>query len=109
MNNECSFENINNTEIYSIIKNRIIQNYSSNGESIIIEAENNYVFQITTQKNEKNSLNGKYENKYNLSMIDLGDCEELLKKENNIGENENLTFYLILYILKILFNIIKFE
>ena len=93
MNNECSFENINNTEIYSIIKNRIIQNYSSNGESIIIEAENNYVFQITTQKNEKNSLNGKYENKYYLSMIDLGDCEELLKKENNIGENENLIIF----------------
>ena len=90
VNNECSFESHNNSETYNKIKNEIIKSYPENGESIVIEADDNYVFQITTGENEINSLNGNYENKYNLSIIDLGECGKLLKEANGIGEDENL-------------------
>ena len=89
---KCSFLNYNNTEIYNIIKEEIINIYPENGESIIILGEDNYAFQLTTGINEINSLNGNYENKYNLSMIDLGKCEELLKQEYNIDSDTDLIF-----------------
>ena len=66
------------------MKSEIIKNYQVDGESIVLEADDNYVFQITTGENEKNSLNGNYDNKYNLSMIDLGYCKTLLKKVNQL-------------------------
>ena len=78
--NKCSFGNDNNTEIYNKIKNEIIQTYPTNGESVVIKGKDNYIFQITTDDNEINTLNGNYENEYNLSVIDLDECEILLKK-----------------------------
>ena len=74
------------------IKNEVIKTYPSSGESIIIIGEENYIFQITTGENELNSLNGNYNNYYNLSMIDLGACERLLKDENDIDPDINLIF-----------------
>ena len=90
VNNECYFLNLTNTEIYNKIKEEILQNYPSDGVSIVIEGEENYVFQLTTGGNELNSLNGFDENEYNLSMIDLGKCEELLKEQNEIDEDTQL-------------------
>ena len=85
LNNECLLLNYNNEELYEKIKSEIIGTYPANGESVVIEGEENYVFQITTAANEINSLNGNYENNYNLSMIDLGQCENLLKNKNIIN------------------------
>ena len=93
VNNKCSFENNNNTEIYHKIKNEIIQTYPTNGESIVIKGEDNYIFQVTTDDNEINTLNGNYENEYNLSVIDLDECEILLKKKYGIDEDDNLIIY----------------
>ena len=93
LNNECSFENNNNTEIYNKIKNEIIKTYPLNGESVVIKAEDNYIFQVTTEENEINTFNGKYENAYNLSMIDLDECQMLLKSKNSIHETDNLIIF----------------
>ena len=93
LENECLLENKNKEEIYDIIKNEIIQNYPENGESVVIETEDNYVFQITTGSNEINSINGNYNNEYNLSMIDLGDCESLLKQRYFLDESVNLIIF----------------
>ena len=92
INNNCSLENNNNTDIYIKIKNEIIKSYNDNKnqESIVIKGDENYVFHITNGENEKNSLNGNYDNKFNLSMVDLGECGDLLKKEYNINDEENL-------------------
>ena len=90
LNNECSFLNLSNKEIYNKIKEEIIQNYPSDGVSIVIEGEDSYVFQITTSGNELDSLNGNDNNEYNLSMIDLGKCEELLREENGIDDDTEL-------------------
>jgi hypothetical protein len=76
-----------NDEIYKIIKNEIIPNYSTkDGEIIVIDGDG-ITFQVTTDKNEINTLNGVIENKNNLSMIDLDDCAELLKQEYNINNS----------------------
>ena len=81
---------LNNSYLYNKLIKDILKSYPYNGNSVIIEAEDNYVFQITTSENELNSLNGNIENRTNLSIIDLGDCERQLKEEYNINENENL-------------------
>ena len=91
MNDECSFENNTNSEIYNKIKNELLQTYPSDGGSVVIEGENNYVFQITTGENELNSINEGNNN--NLSMIDLGDCADLLKQEYNISDEDNLIIF----------------
>ena len=79
-----------NTIIYNLIKN-YIKNYTGE-ENLIIEADEDYVFQLTNSLNEENTLNGG-NNKLNLSMIDLNDCEEILKKENNIDKNVSLIIF----------------
>jgi len=90
LSNQCSFLNLTNTEIYNKIKEEILQNYPSDGVSIVIEGEDNYVFQITNGGNEQDSLNGESGNEYNLSMIDLGKCEELLREEYGIDNETEL-------------------
>ena len=92
LSKNCSISHYNNTEIYLKIINEIIQNYPiSNGESIVIEGKENYIFQLTAGKNEIDSINGNYK-EYNLSMINLNYCESLLKTENHISPNLSLIF-----------------
>ena len=76
--------------IYNELKENVIKTYSSDGESLVIEAEVGYVFQLTTTLNELKSLGGIYPNEFNLSMIDLNDCEALLKQTNDIEEDTPL-------------------
>ena len=70
-----------NVLIYDLITEKAIKNYTMNG-SIIIEGDNNYVYEITNTFNDDNddSNNG-------LSTIDLGECESILKRENGIDPN----------------------
>jgi len=87
INDRCSFLNYTNQEIYNKIKNEIIQTYPSDGESVVIEGLYEYVFQITTSLNEIKSIEGEYINDYDLSMIDLGQCEALIKEEYGIDSS----------------------
>ena len=91
--NECSFLNLSNTEIYNKIKKEIIQNYPSDGVSIVIQGEDTYIFQLTNEGNEIDSLNGDYDKEYNLSIIDLAECEKLLKQKNKIDEKTKLIIF----------------
>ena len=89
----CTLLEYNNTEIYYKIKNEVLRTYpTDNGESLVIEGKENYIFQLTTGENELDSINGNYENKLNLSMIDLNKCEELLKSHYGIDESVSLIF-----------------
>ena len=81
---------INNSDIYRDLKENLLKSYSSDENSVVIKGEDNIVFQLTTTENELNILNGNYENEYNLSIIDLGDCETLLKNKYEIDEDSNL-------------------
>ena len=70
--------------------------FPPDGKSIVINGTDNYVFQITNNKNELETLNGSISNEYNLSMIDLAECGEALKETNSMDDESSL-------------NILKFE
>lgn len=80
-------------ETYSILSDFLTNgkvNLSSGDEDIIVKQEN-YVYQITTTDNQKNS-------DYNseTSIIDLGECERIIKR--NISYEEDPTPLIILKI-----------
>ena len=69
-------------EIYNTIKEDILtEDYK--GENTIIQTEN-VIFQVSTLEDQKNSNNP------NISTIDLGVCETILKSKNNISNEDSL-------------------
>ena len=67
----------------------IIDNKYKN-EDIIIKSDENITFQLTNTLNEKEKLYIGKKEYYNLSIIDLGDCEDKLKKINGIPNSMSL-------------------
>ena len=66
----------------------LLPNVTGNSEDIIIKG-NNITLQITTTNNQKN-------NKYNnISIINLGECENVLKNYYNISSNLSLLIFKI--------------
>ena len=89
--NDCSIDNILNNkcdegsvseEQMEKLYDKIIEDYLHNykGNNTIIQTQN-VVFQISSLEEQKNSNNP------NVSSIDLGECEEKLKKEFNISDD----------------------
>ena len=87
LNTTCSFHELNQTESYTKIKQELIKTYPSDGQSITINSHGNYSFQVTTTKNEEESLKN---NNARLSILELGDCEQTLKEKNSIPLNDSL-------------------
>ena len=96
-NNEL-FQNgniyINNLEHFEeMLYEKILPAYPSElGNKMLIERPDNRVFEITNSINELDSLNNKSKNIWGLSIINLGQCEKLLKNSSNISENDSLIF-----------------
>ena len=86
--NENSFES--NEEIYQDIINNIIKN--SEDKDQLIEGVDNFIFHISTPDNEKKSLREMNNNNISnqVSKIDLGFCEDILKEHYNIEQNDSL-------------------
>ena len=82
----------NGTEIYDIIKNYILPSYSHDSQKNHIFEIDNIIYQLTNEKNELDLLKGNNSNNYNLSIIDLAECNSLLKRDNNILENDSLIY-----------------
>ena len=86
LNNQCKNKSITIeqlSQIYYEIKEKYLTKETKN---TIIQTEN-VIFQLSTiseQKSDKNSIT---------SNIDFGECETLLKKNNNIPLNEELLIY----------------
>ena len=93
LNDNCGVKDSENknTIINNLIKEYIMKNYTDG--NLIIEGEDDFIFQLTNSLNERNTKDGIDSNDYNLSMIDLGECEEKLKEKNNIGKDESLIIY----------------
>ena len=70
------------TEVFNQIK-EIITTQGYNGKETVIQTRN-VIFQISTFEEQKNSLNP------NISTIDLGECENILKDKNNLTNEESL-------------------
>ena len=94
MNNICNFKNItNNSEILNIIRGNFLQLFDPYyGKSQIFQGEGNVTYQITSEKNELELLNGDFLNNQNISIIDLGECGTTLKKINHLDEEDSLIF-----------------
>jgi hypothetical protein len=69
-------------EIFNTFKETVLtKDYK--GENTVIETEN-VILQISTLNDQKNNLNP------NVSSIDLGECENMLKAKYNISERDSL-------------------
>ena len=69
----------NNEEIYQEIINNLVSNGSIiKGKEEFIKGFNNFVYHVTTTDKEKNYLNGKNNSSKQVSLIDLGFCENIL-------------------------------
>ena len=69
-------------KIFNYLKESILtEDYD--GENTILQTEN-VIFQISTLEDQKNSLNP------NVSTIDLGICENILKTQYNISQKDSL-------------------
>ena len=88
----CSIIGINNNSgIYNIIRNNMLAASSRNDKMQIIGGENNTIYQITKNKNELDLLeNENLSDNYTLSIIDLGECESILKESYHLNDTDNL-------------------
>ena len=83
--------NRNNEEVYQEVKNNVLQKYDiTKGEVMIFKGEDNFTFHITNSENELDILKGKTNNTNKFSVIDLGECENLLKNHYKIDKNATL-------------------
>ena len=81
--NKCD-EKISNSQMKYIKDSILNKNYTK--ENIIIKTKN-VIVQLSTTNDQKNS------DEPDISNIDLGECENILKKENNIPLEESLIIY----------------
>ena len=74
------------SEIIDKLKIEVLDTYPTDGINIVIPASSNYSFQLTSSSNEIKTIKGELINDNDMSMIDLKDCESLLKKAFKIWE-----------------------
>ena len=94
LNNNCHYlYNSSNSEILNIIRDNLFAIYSQeNKTNKIINGKENTIFQITNSKNELDILQGELMNNYNISILDLGQCEINLKEKYLIKEEDSLIY-----------------
>ena len=91
INDECLLDNISLEALqkaYNSFTDIISNKY--NNEEIIIKSDQNITFHLSNTLNEREQLYKGKKKYYNLSIIDLGDCEGKLKKLNNIPDSKSL-------------------
>ena len=79
-----------NDDIINKVKDEVLETYPQNGINIVIPAQNNYAFQLTSSSNEIQSFNNNGDSDSGMSMFNLKNCENLLKTEYNIPDNTSL-------------------
>ena len=82
----CSFENLNNSEILSKLKNEMLITYPNNGINVEIKASDGYAFQLS---NSLNQLDFKYSS---FSKINLKQCQTNIKEIYGLDPNISLIF-----------------
>ena len=86
LNNKCLDGQININQINEIKNSLLTEDYK--GENTIIETET-VIIQLSKLEDQANQDN------VNISNIDLGECEDLLRETNNLEEDEDLIIYKI--------------
>ena len=92
LNNKCYIDNptleILN-ELYNFLKEHILYKRDYSGEHKIVNINKNISFEFTNTLYEKEKM----KNYEDLSIIDLGICEDKLKEKHSISEDESLIIY----------------
>ena len=98
-NDKC-FENSTKEEIYEIIKNEIIKIFPNIGESVLINTEKNFAFELISFKNGLDILKGNYIAPhvsiwyYTLDDIsEVGDPSMWIKANPNLGKTVTYETY----------------
>ena len=93
-NDSCILDNSSKeslTQVYNMFKDIISDNY--NNEDIVLRTDDDITFQLSNSLNEKTKLTEGKGLYYNLSIIDLGECENRLKSENNLSNDIPLIIF----------------
>ena len=109
-NDKCKIKNNTKSidKIISNIKNEILNgdlllNILNGNKSNIIKKEGNSIYSISPLDNQE-------DNKFNLSTVDIGECEGILRGKYNLSQNEPLFIFKIEYFIQgLLFPIIQYE
>ena len=88
-NNEMNEEDKNIEKFRKNIYNDDIINNIIENKKDFVQKEENITFQITTSENQKNETN------YNISTINLGTCEDILKEKYKINKTLPLIIFKI--------------
>ena len=94
INRLCHYDNYSNYLILNKLIPGIIKTYPKmNGTSLIIKGKDNITFHLTTEINEKKMINNNETNIEGLSVLDLKECENILKEENTINPDYSLVIF----------------
>ena len=77
-----NFPKTNITKLYKLLLSKILKDFNTG----VLEGEDNFVFEITTEEEQQNALNGLSDNNHSLSIIDLGECKNLLILWAHLGQ-----------------------
>ena len=81
----------NNAQLYQEIINNYLQKNSPNEEKdVLVEGKDNYFYHITNTKDQKKSIKGINNSSKPISIVDLGQCENILKEHYHIDLNDSL-------------------
>ena len=87
---EKTIKGENNEEIYHQIIDKLLEEQSNSEEGAIVEGKDDFIYQLTTSENEKGFLDGTNNATNKLSIIDLGECENILKDYYHINKSASL-------------------
>ena len=83
----------NGTNFTEILNDVILAAYTpGEGQSLVIQRPDDIVYHVTNSKNELELLKNLSNTINNLSIIDLGECETVLRNAYHINENDSLIF-----------------
>ena len=88
---KCNVDLNDDKEAYDFMIDILSEYEPDEGKSIYLKTESNISYELTTSEKEKNELNG-IVSKDNLTIIDIDQCEEILRHSYNLSENISLIF-----------------
>ena len=86
INNKCNNSKVSTEQLSDIKKAILNKNYTNNKNNTIIKTKN-VIIQLSTLETQRNS------DLPDISNIDFGECEKILKESNNIPSTEELIVY----------------
>ncbi len=97
INNTFFLQGYNNSQIYDKKIQNLLQVFAGDkDQKIFIKGKDNFMFELTTQENELEILSMKGVSiRRDLSVIDLGECINLLKNKYYPNRNDDISFIIL--------------